>query len=379
MSMESAPIDCVNPFGIGLPVRTFAPWYPSIRHMMCLVSSLLVILIEVGFLTPFVEIPDGPLAAVANHHVCAGLLFALVAMVVSANRDARPLILPKSNPVRLHLGWIGIHLILYVILFQFSVRSSDNTSPAALSWLAAAAWVLLAAGVGFTAILIFFPWRMVAAWAQQRRGTILTSAALGAAVAVLGPWFQSWWPVLSGPALAVNHQLLQWVYGEAIAAMTSQGAVLGTRRLYLLVTPGCSALDALAGFWLLAAVIVIPGWRDLHKTYLTFGLALGTVCLYALLALRLFVLVLVGTEISPKVCVGVAHSQITGIAILGFDIALLACLCRWCRRRPNDSVTPAGSWNVRVCGDLAPAFHPAVPACGVGDGEPVAETARETS
>jgi exosortase/archaeosortase family protein len=285
----------------------------------------------VAVLTPFVEIPDGPLAYVANHHVCLGLLFAFIALILLAGREVRSPVLVEVSQRPLTWLWLSVNLVLYLVFFQLSWGLSNNRSPT--TWLAAVLWVVLAAGVGLSAVLAFFPLATATAWVHRCRVKILTAGALGAGVALLGPWVQSFWPLVCGPALVLDQRLLEWTYGEGITGVTTQGVpVLGTGRFGILVTPGCSGLEAFVALWLLAAVVV-PSWHGCQKMRLGFGLLLGTGLLYVLNAVRLFSLVVIGTEITPQACVSVAHSQIGSIGFFALDLVLLAGIYRCCRSR----------------------------------------------
>src|SRR5207253_2277361 len=82
------------------------------------------------------------------------------------------------------------------------------------------------------------------------------------------------------------------------------------------VTPQCSELESLAALWILGGAIVLARWRELSKARVAIALLLGTGVLYLLLATRLYGLVVAGIEISPKVCVDLAHSRIGNIRFI---------------------------------------------------------------
>src|SRR5262249_54047234 len=69
-------------------------------------------------------------------------------------------------------------------------------------------------------------------------------------------------------------------------------------------------------------------WRQVRKLRLALVLLLGTAVLYVLNALRLYGLVVIANEWSPRVSVDLAHSRIGGIAFLGISVALVAAACR---------------------------------------------------
>jgi exosortase/archaeosortase family protein len=191
------------------------------------------------------------------------------------------------------------------------------------------AWLLLAGAVGLTSFLTFFPLRLLCSWAWRCRTKVLLAAGLGGCLALVTPWAQGLWPRVAGPTLAMDRALLARTYGHGITGQTWEGVpVVGTKRLLLLVTPGCSEMDAMAAFWLLAAAVLCARWREVRKVRLALALLLGTALLYLLNAARIYGLVVVGTSLSPKVAVSLAHSRIGGGLFLGVAAALLSLILR---------------------------------------------------
>ena len=60
-------------------------------------------------------------------------------------------------------------------------------------------------------------------------------------------------------------------------------------------------------------------------------LGLGTGLLYLLMAVRLYGLVVLGTQLGPRAAVDLAHSRLGGILFLGVSVALVVVMSRWCR------------------------------------------------
>lgn len=292
--------------------------------------GLLLLAAEVGALTPFVEFSAGPIQHVANARVCAALLLGLVAFLFLAGGEVgrQPLPADRGRPGSAP-AWLAANLALYALFFLFNVRLVDGLASRLPSWVVVPAWLLLAAAVGLTAFLTFFPLRLLCSWAWRCRTRALLAAALGGCLALVTPWVQGLWPRLAGPALALDRSLLARTYGEGISGQTGDGVpVVGTRRLLLRVTPGCSELDALPAFWLLAVAALCARWREMGKVRLALALLLGTALLYLLNAARLYGLVVVGTLLSPKVAVSLAHSRLGGALFLGVAAALLSLTLR---------------------------------------------------
>lgn len=286
----------------------------------------LLVLVEVCALTPWVEFHHGPVQYVADPNVCAGLVFAAVAFCVAAP--------PGGLLGRWRWRWLLLHALLLAAFVVWSLHLSGSR-PSAYPALAAAAWIVLAGGVGLTALLTACPAAALWPWLWQRRAAALLAAGLGAALALATPFVQSFWPDVHRPATALDRLLLQWTYGAASLAVNEMGyPILQVPNLRLLITPQCSGLEALAAFWLLALAVDVARGPQLWQASAAVGLLLGTALLCLLLALRLYALVIIGVAVSPAACVGLAHSRIGTVIFLGVAVALLAGLTRGRRRAP---------------------------------------------
>jgi exosortase/archaeosortase family protein len=314
-------------------VRAPAPARPGTaprRFWPRALGGLLLLAAEVGALTPFVEFSSGPIQHVANARVCAALLFALVAFLFLAGGATGRQFPPAgaSRPGRA-LAWLSANLALYAVFFLYNVGLEGGLGRWLPPSVAVPAWLLLAGAAGLTSFLAFFPPRLLWSWAWRCRTKALLAAALGGCLALITAWVQGLWPRVAGPTLSLDRVLLARTYGQAVSGQTWDGVpVVGTRRLLLLVTPGCSEMDALAAFWLLAAAVLCARWREVRKVRLALVLPLGTALLYLLNVARIYGLAVVGTSVSPKVCVSLAHSRIGGALFLAVTAVLLSFTLR---------------------------------------------------
>jgi exosortase/archaeosortase family protein len=329
--MRSAPAlpTCLRSVAVRAPAPARTGTAPR-RIWPRALGGLLLLAAEVGALTPFVEFSSGVIQYVANASVCAALLFALVALLFVAGGEVGRQFPPRSasRPGRA-LAWLSVNLALYAVFFLYNVWLEGGLVRWLSPWVVVPAWLLLAAAVGLTAFLTFFPLRLLCSWAWRCRTKVLLAAGLGGCLALITPWVQGLWPRVAGLTLAMDRALLARTYGQAVSGQTWDGVpVVGTKQLLLLVTPGCSEMDALAAFWLLAAAVLCARWGEVRKARLALALLLGTALLYLLNAARIYGLVVVGASVSPKVCVSLAHSRIGGALFLGLAAALLSLTLR---------------------------------------------------
>jgi exosortase/archaeosortase family protein len=300
-----------------------------------LAAPLLLLAVEVGTLTPFVEFTDGqPLAYVANARVCAGLLFALVAFLFGAGWQLGELgFSGAGSRRRLVLGLAG-NLCLYGAFFWLTLRLANAGGPSAWPWVVAGLWVLLALAIGLTSFLAFLPLRFSGLILAQLWIAGAVALSLGLAFALLTPWAQSFWPRWHGPAVALDQALLQWTHGEGLRGVSREGfPVLGIRGFLVQVNPQCSELEAILALWLLGGAVIFARWGDVHKAGMLLVILAGTAIVYLLLAVRIYGLVVAGIVFSPQTCVGLAHSRIGTLLFLGVAATILTAGCRWCRFR----------------------------------------------
>jgi exosortase/archaeosortase family protein len=293
---------------------------------------VLVLVVEVCVLTPFVEFSSGPMEYVADPRVCTGFLFALVTFLFFSSREIRDLVSASAKWTTRPAPWLAANLSLYLVFFLYTLWMASKP-PLLSPWAAASAWVLLGAGIALTSLLAFLPGGMVCRWIWQRPARVLLAALLGFGLVLASSWLRGSWPYIHGPALAIDRVLIEWTYGQSVTGTTAEGfPVLGTQRLRLLVTPQCSEIDALATFGLLGCIVACTRWRRLRRGRIVLVLLLGAAAVYLLNAVRIYGLVVVAHQLSPRLCVALAHSRLGWLFFLGLSALVLAGTFRWCSR-----------------------------------------------
>jgi exosortase/archaeosortase family protein len=284
--------------------------------------------LEAGALTPFVEFSGGAMEHVASGRVCSALLVALVALFL-LNHEATSRAVVRAASRRWDLGWGLIHFTLYGILFILTLRLQALT-PASAGVVPAAMWLVVVLAVGATAFLAFNGHSGAGGGCDVPVYRGLAALSLGGVFALLSPWALACWPPLSRPALALGRTLLDWTHPGALGGVSAAGCpYLGTPGLVVLVTPQCSEMDALLAFWLLGGAALAARHREVRPWRALTAAVAGTAFFYLLNAVRLYGLVLVALEVSPEACVRLAHSRLSQLAFLGLTAALAAGPLRW--------------------------------------------------
>jgi exosortase/archaeosortase family protein len=295
-----------------------------------LASTLLLLFAEVGALTQFAEFSRGGMAYVADGRVCSGLLFSLTVLALLLARHGTADACNTVRPVGLRGWYLSVHLAGYFLFFGWTLELARWAAQGSVAAAAAVGWGLAAAAVGITALLSFFRLDELRDWVKACRTRFLLALGCGALLVLAGPWVQALWGSVCGPALAINRVLLERTYGEALTGTTTEGLpVVGTRKLVLFVTPQCSGLEGLAAFWLLAGAAFWTDAGAVRPVRIAVVVLLGTTALYLLNALRLYGLVVLGTQGSAKAAVGLAHSRLSELFFWGVALILLVGTSRW--------------------------------------------------
>jgi exosortase/archaeosortase family protein len=279
--------------------------------------------LEAGALTPFVEFSGGPMGYLASGRVCSAVLVALAVLCILLRRDR---VVPAHREHRpgADWAWAFAHLAFFGIFVLLTLRLQRHESARA-GIPETALWAALALAVAMTAFLAFNAPSKAGLYPvlPVRRG--LAAVEAGGAFALVVPWFQACWPPLSGLAVALVRTLLTWTHGDGISGTDATGyPIVGTRRMALLVTPQCSETDAILAFWLLAVAAVGMRFRDVRLGRAVLAAAAGAGFIYLLNAVRIYVLVVVAVQVSPEACVRLAHSRLSQLAFLVVTAGLAA-------------------------------------------------------
>jgi len=210
----------------------------------------------------------------------------------------------------LRVGWILVHALLVAILVPVScVLYGPSPLPFAA---AATLGLLLGAAAAMAGLLAVAPWSV---WLNGIRalGMLWFYAAITAAAAI-GTWH--WSEKLWEPAAALTFNLVWRILSPILPTLHADAAarVLSTDRFAVQITETCSGLE---GMGLMAAFSI--AWLVCFRREYFFPRSLllipaGLVAIYALNALRISVLMLIGYAGHPDIASYGFHSQAGWIA-----------------------------------------------------------------
>jgi exosortase/archaeosortase family protein len=311
-----------------------------------LTGPVVVLLVEVAYLTTLVEFRDSRMAWIANPLLFSGGLIAATVFFLTT-RESLELIRPTRSRLVVAMFFACLHATLCLLFFQYTLELHASQTEPSSTWVQPFLWGTMAVAVAASIVLTTFSFRFIVEWLWSCRRQALVAAGMGIVTIILVPVIRQVWPLTAGPSIHMARTLLDWFPGEAVSRSSGDGLpIIGTSRLTLLVTPECSEMDSLLFFWLLGAVLLAQRWKNLHKSRFLFVIVVGSGVLYFLNAVRIYSLILIGIKYSPGVCVSLAHSRIGALMLLGVSLIML-WFGLWCSIAPirqiairSDAVTP---------------------------------------
>jgi exosortase E/protease (VPEID-CTERM system) len=247
----------------------------------------------------------------------------------------------RAAPIR--LAWVSGHFVLLAILVPLSYVLYRYTASELSYAIAVALWILLAGGSAIMALAAMAP---LSLWRDAGRalGVIWWYAALAA---VLGTGAMQWSQMLWQPTADITFDLVRRMLSPLLPTLVADptALTLSTDRFSIQIAEVCSGLEgvgmmlAFSGAWLLyfrreyifpRAVVLIP---------------VSLLIVFALNAVRIAALMLIGYGGYPEVAIYGFHSQAGWIAF----IAVACGFVLWSRR---------SAWLNRVAAESPAAAEP---------------------
>ena len=260
-------------------------------------------------------------------------------------RERLPIDAPSAGQMTLyftaHLLCLATFALLTAQLLEGPLRSGARPELWTLLWLILGIGVLV-----FWAASVIAPQQwcalVVRTWPALAAGG-LVAAAVGAIAQFTGEL----WHGLGSATLSVSAALLSLLPTDIV--YRPEEAVLGTSTFQVEIASACSGYEGLA---LILAFLSVYLWlfrRELRFPHALLLLPLGLIIIWLANALRIALLIALGTWVSPTLALGGFHSQAGWLAFLGVALGLVVVsrrshLFQRDRRRlpvrPNRAIRP---------------------------------------
>lgn len=216
-------------------------------------------------------------------------------------------------PFRLSGPMLGLHVALFVaIALTLEQLASHPGGPLWAAILLAYALTWLAAGI---------PVRLWKSTLQQNWAWLLASVSLGAlslGIAHVSNWL---WKPMAGGTFFLARLVLEGIYDDVISDPNDYR--LGTTSFAANIEPGCSGYEGLGLILMFGLVFLWLRRRELEFPKALLLLPIGWAFNWFINGLRIAVLVILGTNVSPTVAMKGFHSQAGWLAFITTSSLLL--------------------------------------------------------
>jgi exosortase E/protease (VPEID-CTERM system) len=203
--------------------------------------------------------------------------------------------------------WVGLaaHAIAYGAFLAVTGMLFQSTHAPSAFWFAA--WVVAAFCLGGTWLPLAIPWRILRALAPRVSGALLIGIGAGVFAWGAGQASALIWQWFAPITLSVVATILQVMLPEVLVDEAT--STIGTPTFAVEVAPICSGFE---GIGLILAFL--GGYMLLERKHLRFPrvlmlLPLGVITVWTANAVRIALLIAIGSEVSPQIALGGFHSK----------------------------------------------------------------------
>ncbi|MBW3017812.1 hypothetical protein KY325_01495, partial [Candidatus Woesearchaeota archaeon] len=201
--------------------------------------------------------------------------------------------------------FFGLNIVIFVLFLflNFHIIETTGGRYSLLLFL----WYLLAAALAISLGFVFFSPKTIIKFVKRFSIQIIISFVLAWLFLNFYTYFQRLWPFFSIVVGKTSHFLLSLIYSDALysSASTSFGYLyegiptVGTPRFAGAIFKECSGIEGMSLFLLFFTIIVIIEWKTINKKKLFVLYPLGIGTMFLINILRVTLLMIAGSEISP--------------------------------------------------------------------------------
>ena len=221
---------------------------------------------------------------------------------------------PEHKPWRFVMAQVAAFVALFTVSNPVLAHANEN-------WIAP--WLVTFVVTACLSLAIFTSPKRIGAALRRNTDVFAGATLIGGAAFVAGRYStSSLWEPLRVSTLAVVHKLLTWISDDVV--FDAPEFVLGTGRFVCRISPECSGFE---GIGLITVFLGSALW--IFREHFRFPqawllLLIGTVIIWLANAVRIVVLIAIGSWISPRLAIEGFHS-VAGVASFCFiGLGLLA-------------------------------------------------------
>ena len=256
-----------------------------------------------------------------------GITVGVVFLLVSARRLwSQTDVANAAMSSRARAVWLGVHLATLLAFVQISAAVFGGTLEGWRPAFFVSIWFLLGMTTLGSWALVFVARQPAALSARANRTVAGAAVGLGALAWLGGFVSEGLWRTVASYTFTVVAAMLSVVYDDVVSR--PERLVLGTKAFRVAIAPSCSGLE---GVGLLTAFLGIYLWlfrRELRFPAALILLPIGAVSIWFLNALRIVVLIAIGTSGWKDVALGGFHSQAGWLVFNAVGLGFVALVNR---------------------------------------------------
>ncbi|HIJ02610.1 TPA: archaeosortase/exosortase family protein [Candidatus Woesearchaeota archaeon] len=253
------------------------------------------------------------------------VIFGIVAFLIKNYRSLKKEQIPKFEFTNLSFLILGIVFLVLHNLFKFMLRTFPdffNSMPQFWGWIKISIFGLYVVCV----IISLFGLRYSVDFVKKYYKSILAFILLTLVFLGLMYVVQSLWTVFSSGVAGTLNEVFKLFYDDVyyrsdprrFSMIEGGGPKLGVGSFIVGIGKPCSGIDSMLLFISLYILIIIMDWKKINKKTAAILFIIGAIGMYITNIFRIFMLFLVGIYISPKLAVGVFHTNIGWILFIIF-------------------------------------------------------------
>ncbi len=219
-----------------------------------------------------------------------------------------------------HITALAAWTCTTIVLLEGGPRSNAAMAVATVCWVSFGSLVLL------TWICCIIPPGAWILFLQRWPGVIMASLALGLAAWVAGLLANLMWEPLAGQTFWLVRNLLEFFSDEVVSSPAKR--IIGTRSFHVEIAQQCSGYQGIGLMMVLIGAFLLISRRALRFPRALWLLPLACLLSYLANAVRIVILILLGTHVSRNLAAGAFHSRAGVLLFLVVGFALIAVALR---------------------------------------------------
>ncbi len=223
-----------------------------------------------------------------------------------------------------HLFWLSLlaHLAFLAGFYRLSVIVFEgDTATRSQAGCLVAGWIAVRALAFVSWLSALVPITEIRSLGRPALRWFLPTIVVGVAACGAGQLTDQLWPPLARATFVIAKSILGLVYSTVVTE--PQKLVVGTPTFAIQIAPMCSGYEGVGLVLVFLGVFLVLYRQELRFPRALLLLPLGVITIWLLNALRIALLVVVGTSISPSVALGGFHSQAGWLAFNGVALGLI--------------------------------------------------------